>query len=169
MSDDIELRSSEVDLRELARLSSPTIVRMAKIFGWTLLIAATATFALSRLHTPYRLFDFLFAMAIAAVLMVLGSPTQRAHAWRWQMRRSPLYAPQTFTVRDTAFEIASPKARSTVSWRAFRRVSRRDDRLFLFVSRQSAYIVPRRAFASDREFEEFVAEAEERWEKRHHL
>jgi hypothetical protein len=175
VSEHFELRSGEVDytlddLREFARISSPTIVRVAKIVGWTLLIASSLTFALSRLFdTPYDPVDYLWCFVIAAALAIFGSPTQRAYTWRWQLRRSPLHAPQAYTVRNSAFEVESPKAHSTIKWSVFPRLRRTPDRLFLFVTRHSAYIIPRRAFGSDAEFEAFVAAVEERWEKRHRL
>jgi hypothetical protein len=166
----LELRSGEVDytledLRELARLSK--LLRIARIFGWVLLVVAILTFASSRLlGTPYSLADFLYCLFVVLVLQLYGSPTVRAHIWRWLIRRSRFYGSQTFVVRDAGFEIISSLGHSEINWPVFARIVRKGDRLFLFVTKGSAYIVPRRAFDSDAEFEAFSVSARERWEAR---
>jgi len=44
----------------------------------------------------------------------------------------------------------------TLKWQAIQRMEETNDRLFLFLAQFSAVVVPRRAFASAQEFQEFV-------------
>jgi hypothetical protein len=79
------------------------------------------------------------------------------------MRRSPFHAEHSFGLLPDALLVESPKARSEVLWNAIQDVRRAQDRMFFFMSKRLAYMVPRRAFGSDAEFEEFAAAADQRW------
>jgi hypothetical protein len=54
-------------------------------------------------------------------------------------------------------------------WSAIREAKRSDDHVFFFMTKRLAYIVPRRAFDSDAQFEAFAGAAQERWEVRNRL
>jgi hypothetical protein len=107
---------------------------------------------------------------LAAVLLLLFAST-RFRAWIWLkvMRRSPFHAPMSFALMPTALFVDSPKGRSEIPFSAMHDVKRADDRVFLFMSKRLAYIVPRRAFETDEQFEAFAAAAHERWRDKHRL
>jgi len=163
------LRSGEVDysladFRALARVIPPTIWHLANIAGWVLFIGATVIFGLSRVvNTPYALTDYLAVLGLATVFIFLGSAAVRARIWRWQLRRNRLYSPSTFVVRDDTFQILSSTGDLSLPWTSILSTRRMDERLFAFISRYAAYIIPRRAFGSDAEFDAFIAFVEERW------
>jgi hypothetical protein len=50
-------------------------------------------------------------------------------------------------------------------WTAFTEIKRAGDRLFAFMNHRQAYVVPRRAFDSDEQFNAFANAAQERWEQ----
>jgi hypothetical protein len=119
------------------------------------------------MNTPYELSDFLPAVGVAIVLAALGSATGRALTWRLRLRRNRLYAPQTFVISDSAFQILSSTGELTLPWTSILSIKRANERLFLFITRYSAYIVPRRAFETEEEFANFAAAAAERWKSSH--
>jgi len=167
VSDD--LRSGAIDLnlddlRALARICVSRPARLARVLGLVLAVASVLTFIGSRLlRTPYAVSDFLWVLAPAAVLACLGSPEVRARLWRWQMRRNPLFVPQAYAIGQSELEVTSEKMRSAISWSMFPDVRRVDQWLFVFVTRDSAYIIPRRAFDRDDDFNAFADAAERCW------
>jgi hypothetical protein len=50
-------------------------------------------------------------------------------------------------------------------WRGIRKVARTRDHVFLYTTTMSAFLVARRDFGSDEEFNEFVRTARRRWER----
>ena len=168
-----EIRSGEVDysiedFRTLLRESPPRRLRIYRVASWILAVAAlVAWIAPGPPGAPYTSWDLVYCLLLAAVLALFGSLAVRARWSRWQLRRDRLYAPQRFGIEDKALKVASAKCRSTIDWVAVDRVARRDDCVLLFVSRDSAYIVPRRAFDSDEAFGAFAAAAEKQWCKAH--
>jgi hypothetical protein len=50
-----------------------------------------------------------------------------------------------------------------IFWSAMKSVKRRYSRLFVFISRRSALIIPKRAFDTDSSFADFAAAIESRW------
>ena len=169
------LRSGEVDytlddLRALASLISPGLWRLSSILGWVLLVASLLVFALSRLiGTPYAISDFLLALGAGALLVGLGNRTVRASMWRWRLGRDRLYAPQSFVIGESAFQISSSTGELKLPWTSILSIKLAGERLFLFITKYSAYIVPRRAFDSREEFAKFAAAAEQYWKSKHAL
>jgi hypothetical protein len=104
---------------------------------------------------------------LGALIILFSDRRIRARLWLKLTRRSPLYAPQSFEVAPAGLRISSPKLSSEIRWSALRDMKQAEDRLFFFVTKRLAYIVPRRAFDSDSDFEAFAAAAADRWEQRH--
>jgi hypothetical protein len=71
--------------------------------------------------------------------------------------------------RRIGLRVSSPKSRSEIRWTAFPDVRRTDDRLFVFMTKRTVFIIPRRAFDSDSDFEAFAAATHNSWEQRHRL
>ena len=159
------------DLQALAAQVQKSWIRWYRIGAFTVIGIVALTIIIDASIAPEDL-DWapMGAGLIAAILLLLFSST-RVRAWIWLklMKRSPFYASQSFGLYPTALFADSPKGRSEIPFTAFHEVKRVDDRVFLFMSKRLAYIVPRRAFDSDADFEAFATAAEERWSKRHRL
>lgn len=110
------------------------------------------------------------ASLFVAIMLFLFS-NRRIRAWFWLRlaRRNPHFVPHSFTITPSALQVSSPKSRSELQWSAFPDLKRVGDRLFVFMTKRQAFVIPRRAFASDSEFESFAAAARQCWEQRHRL
>jgi hypothetical protein len=111
----------------------------------------------------------IFMLVVAVAILLLSNRRVRARLWLRIARRSPLHAPTSYAVGPGAFRVSSSKAHAEIPWTTFRDVKVKDGRLFVFMTQRLAYIVPRRAFDTDAEFEAFSTAAVERWEQRHRL
>jgi hypothetical protein len=109
------------------------------------------------------------ALLASLLLVLLSSAWVRAHLWLFAAKRSPFHAPQSFGLYPTALVVSSPKGKSEVPFSSFSDLKRDDQRMYFFMTPRLAYVVPRRAFDSDADFEAFAAAAEQRWETRHRL
>ena len=81
-------------------------------------------------------------------------------------KRRGFLGPVQISISERGVSIESHKIDSLVRWPAIRRVRRFQNRLFLFLTATSAFVVPRRAFQSDTEFETFADEADKCWRSR---
>jgi hypothetical protein len=154
--DDLQALAREVHARWFRRLRNAGFV----VVG---LLALTIMIDMSIMPSDLD-WAAMVAGAIATVLLFLLSSTRfRAWVWLQLMRRSPFHAEHSFGLLPDALLVESPKARSEVLWNAIQDVRRAQDRMFFFMSKRLAYMVPRRAFGSDAEFEEFAAAADQRW------
>lgn len=100
------------------------------------------------------------------LILLFSDRRIRARLWLRFARRGPLYAPHSFAVGRTGLQITSSKFNSEIRWSTLRDVKRTEDRLFFFLTKRLAYIVPRRAFDSDADFEAFTSAATDCWEHR---
>jgi hypothetical protein len=106
---------------------------------------------------------FFVALAgLMATLSLISWGVRPALAYR-SLRREGLIVPQFFEVGEDAFSMHSARADIRLQWTAVVKISRIRDRLFVFATRKIAYVVPRRAFVSNEEFDAFTAAAQERW------
>lgn len=101
---------------------------------------------------------------VAIAVLIFSIRRVRAHMWLKIAARSPLFGPHSYAISQTALRISSPRSSSEVRWAAFTDVKRVGDRLFLFMSRRQAFIIPCRAFRERAHFDEFAAAALKRWE-----
>lgn len=81
----------------------------------------------------------------------------------FRTRRQGLLGPNRFSFNDGGVRVESPKADSLVFWPTFKRVVFTKQRLFLFVTPASAFILPRRAFDNQAEFERWVEILRDHW------
>jgi YcxB-like protein len=68
-------------------------------------------------------------------------------------------APRTVTITSDRLKESSDFKDTSLAWRAVERVAHTSDHIFIYISAMSAIIVPRRAFASSSEFDDFLAAA----------
>lgn len=112
------------------------------------------------------------ALALLAALMLwaLASPAvQGRMIWQSTRRSKELRAPHSFAVTEEGLGIQAGEGRSVLKWSAISQLSVEAERLFVFASAASAYIVPRRAFAAPAEFEAFIEAARSEWKRHHRL
>jgi hypothetical protein len=172
MTADPILRSNAVDytvedLQTLARNVEGIPVRRLRLLAFLLFILAIPTIVFELLLAPseFQLWPIVLQLTLGVIFWLMSSSRFRAHLWLNLARKSPLYAAHRFAVTPAAFLVMSEKVKSEVKWNAMPKVVLDDERLFLFMSVRFAYIVPRRAFDSDRDFQAFTASAMNEWER----
>jgi hypothetical protein len=172
MTADPVLRSNAVDytvedLQALARHVEGSPVRHLRLLAFLLFVLAipTIAFELSFAPSEFRLWPIGLQLALGMIFWLMSSSRFRAHLWLNLASKSPLYAAHRFGVTSAAFLVMSDKVKSEVKWSAMPKVVLDDERLFLFMSGRFAYIVPRRAFDGEMDFQAFTASAMEEWER----
>jgi hypothetical protein len=176
MNAEAELRSNPVsyDIDDLIALSK--IVPRAR--AQTYRIAAGAIvilLMLAMVAEAWPLTGLVDWPAVGASLfvasMILLVSNRRIRAWFWLRvaRSNPFFVSHSFAITPGGLRVSSPRSRSEVQWAAFPDVKRVDDLLFVFTAKRQAFVIPRRAFESDAEFEAFAAVAQRCWEQRHRL
>lgn len=90
---------------------------------------------------------------------MFSSRRVRANLWLRTARRSPFHAAHAFALTPTALQVASAKAKTQIPWATFRDMKVAKERLFIFLTKRLAYIIPGRAFDSEQDFIAFVETA----------
>jgi hypothetical protein len=159
------------DLVALSKLVPRGPIQMLRLAGGAVVILLVVTITAE----AWALTGFIdwsalvIGLVLGGLIMLLSSRRVRARLWIWLRRKSPLYAPQAFEIGSSGLRIHSTKFNSEIPWTTFRDVKIADGRLFVFMTERLAYIVPRRAFDSDAEFDAFAGAAHDAWEQRHRL
>jgi hypothetical protein len=104
------------------------------------------------------------AVVLAALIAWLLLTTVFCYWWR---RRQGLHGPIHFSLTDEGVTFRNRQMNGSIFWSAIKSIKSRDERLFLFMTRRSALIFPRRAFDSDSEFKSFAADARKLWQEHH--
>ena len=160
------------DFVALASLHRPQAVTWLFRLAWVLFAVAFVLVAVCLLAGSTRILPF---AAVLAVLLLLYLLLHRygANLGGWALekagRSEGLLREQVMTAAGDCFRAESSRGKTEVRWSAVPRIEVEDDRLFVFSTRRTAFIVPRRAFASEAEFHDFARAAEERWHQRHRL
>jgi hypothetical protein len=84
----------------------------------------------------------------------------------WWRARQESTGRITVALTPEGIKIRSRRMDGLVFWSAIKSLKVRFGRVFFFLTRRMAVIVPRRAFASDADFDAFAAAAREAWEHR---
>jgi len=170
VSEEPELRTNPFhyntdDLQALSLLVRPKWHRRLRIAGFVVIgmLALTLLIDLLLIPSDLELAPFVLGLIAAALLFLMSSSRLRPALWLRLIRRSPLYSEQSFALRDEGLFVDSVKYRTEIAWKGIVAVRRTDDRVFFFMGKRLAYIVPQRAFDSDAEFESFAAAGEQRW------
>jgi len=85
----------------------------------------------------------------------------------WWSGRSGLLGPIQFSLTREGVSFRNRQVEGVAFWTTIRAVESAGNRVFLFINRRTAFIVPRRAFESDTDFGTFVSEAKRLWESNH--
>ena len=135
-----------------------------------LLIGVPIAFAMLDGHdwmTALRTVDWLFVaavLALASVFVLVAAGL--GYGWaKWKK----LIVPTKFLVTEQGVSVTNAYVESVMSWSAFKRVETGNNRLFRFITRRTAFFLPRRAFANDAQFGRWVEIAERRWTESRNL
>jgi hypothetical protein len=81
----------------------------------------------------------------------------------WWRGRKGLHGPIQFALTQDGVSFRSRQMEGVTFWNAIRSVKRDGGRAYLFISRRVAFIIPRRAFGSQTEFDAWADHAEALW------
>lgn len=81
----------------------------------------------------------------------------------WRRKRDGSLGPIRIKLEDGGVRVDGPRLNALLYWPAIRSIHVTADHLFLFMTRRTAVIVPRRAFRDQSGFGEFAAEVQQAW------
>jgi len=84
--------------------------------------------------------------------------------WYYRHAGSQYFSPQRLKLTPEALIISSAAAETTTRWEGIERITVTHDYAFFFNSQNSAFLLPRRAFANEQDFLAFV-EAAQRYQE----
>jgi hypothetical protein len=176
MSDEAEFQSHPIsyevdDLVALSKLvpRGPTQVLRIAVGAIAIIFAFTLVAEVWSLTGIIDWSAIITCLIVATIVLIVSSRRIRARFWLRVMRAGAFHGAQSYAITPAALRISSPKGVSDVRWTAVVDVKRAGDRLFAFMNHRQAYVVPRRAFDSDEQFEAFIVAAQDRWEQSHRL
>lgn len=95
----------------------------------------------------------------SAIVMVFGISIVLSMISR---RNKAYYAERTLTIADTGIASESQYDKSEVKWTIVQKLARNRRYIFAYTSQHAAYIIPRRAFSDEAQFDAFHAFCEQR-------
>ena len=120
----------------------------------------------------FRLAGALFAIAgLLIAFLLLHRNGSKLSGWviGRVARRNGLLREQVMTVADDCFRAESSRGKTEIRWSAVPKIRQTEGRLFVYLTRRQAFIVPRRAFEADEDFNAFAQAAKHHWEQHHRL
>jgi hypothetical protein len=176
MDEESELRSHPVDyeLDDIVALSkqvprSPASMARILIVSIVILLMVPIIVQVWWLTGMFDWLSLGIFLILPLAVLLLSNRRVRARLRLMAIRQSPLHAAQSYEITPAALRISSSKGVFDLRWTAFANLKRSADRLFAFVNHPNAYVVPRRAFDSDEQFDAFATAALERWEQSQRL
>ena len=157
------------DYAALYRHSRGRLLRLLKRAIITVLGLLIAVELLSlAVGIPVDWREFILGVVLGALGLFLAArlPQLTARIAIRLAKRAGFLVPQTYTITTDAFQARSERGSTSTNWHAVQRVERSNDRLFVFIAKRVAYIVPRRVFADDGAFDAFCAATEENFDAR---
>lgn len=168
----LPFRYDRSDFVALAGLGRPSIVKWLFRLAWALFVLAGSLIAIYLIAGSPRVAVYIPVLVVVLIAYLLLY-RYGAHIGAWAIdrvaRRDDLLRDQVLAVADDCFRAASSRGKTEVRWSAIPRIRVEEPRLFVYSTRRQAFIVPRRAFGSDAEFDAFVEAAQERWKRGHRL
>ena len=174
MSEQFRCKPFNVDLDDLVALAGQVDQSSMRWFRWgavaILLLVAVTVVLEQTAERPYLDWT-LVGVGLFCALGTLVVSSVRFRGWLWLKfaRRRPLHGPQTYALLSDGVQISAEKGKTEIPWTSLHHVTCEEGRLFLFLAERLAFVVPRRAFDSDAEFEAFAGEVQTQWKKLHRL
>jgi hypothetical protein len=160
------------DFVALGELGRPRVVGWLFRLAWALFALAAVLIAISALAGSRRELVFLIPFGLLlAIFLLLYRHGARLSGWviGRMAGRNDLMRKQVMTVADDCFRAESSRGKTEVRWSAVPKIRETEGRLFVYLTRHQAFIVPRRAFETSEDFEAFAQAAKHHWAQHHRL
>jgi hypothetical protein len=160
------------DFVALAELGERRVVRWLFRLAWVVFALAAFLIAICLLAGSRQVLPFVpVLIALLLVYLALHRFGSRLTAWAMgrASRREGLLREQTMSVVEDCFRAESSRGKTEVRWSAIPRVHLNAECLFVFSTRRLVFIIPRRAFDSDEEFDAVASAAQQHWKQHHRL
>ena len=164
-------RYDRADFIALADLGRPRIVTWLFRVAWVLFAIAGLLIAVCVFAGCTRALIYLVPLAaLLTAFLLLHRHGAKLSGWAIgrAARRNGLLREQVMTVADDCFRAESSRGKTEIRWSAVPKIRETEGRLFVYLTRRQAFIVPRRAFEADDDFSAFAQAAKHHW-KQHHL
>lgn len=168
----LPFRYDRSDFVALATLGRPRIVAWLFVVAWSLFAIAGLLIAICLIAGSSRVVMFIpILLALLAAYLLLHRYGAHIGAWAIDRvaRRDDLMREQVMTAAEDCFRAESSRGKTEVRWPAVPRIHVEQPRLFVYSTRRQAFVIPRRAFESDADFDAFIEAVKAHWEKSHRL
>ena len=160
------------DFIALADLGRPPVVTWLFRLAWALFAIAGFLIGICVAAGSTRVLIYLAPLALLLVaFLVLHRHGSKLSGWviGRVARRSDLMREQVMTVTEDCFRAESSRGKTEIRWSAVPRIRETEGRLFVYLTRHQAFIVPERAFDTRDRFDAFSQAAKHHWELHHRL
>lgn len=170
----LQTRPFHVDLDDLVALAGQVDQSAMRWFrrgavAILLLVAVTVVLEQS-IERPYVDWTLIGVGVFCAFgIVVVSSVRFRGWLWLKFARRRPLHGPQTYALLSDGLLVSGAKGRTEVPWTGLHHVTCENGRRFIYLAERFAFVVPKRAFDRDEEFEAFAATVQQHWKMLHWL
>ncbi len=106
---------------------------------------------------------WVYAYLTYPIARILRSKT-RARVKRWCEERASSELGRRLTITPASIDWASTVATGSLLWSGVTNLVTEKNHLFLFTDAENAFVVPKRAFRDESDFEKFVETARQYWE-----
>ena len=160
------------DFIALGELGRPKVVDWLFRLAWGLFAVAGLLIAICVLAGSTRVLVYLVPLGLLLVaFLLLHRHGAKLSGWviGRMARRNDLMRKQVMTVADDCFRAESSRGKTEVRWSAVPKIRETEGRLFVYLTRHQAFIVPERAFETREEFLAFKHAVKHHWEQHHRL
>lgn len=110
--------------------------------------------------TPHRYVNMAQFIALNCVVWLVLIPSLSLYSlWRQFQSNKALKSESVVTLSDLGVDITGRATQTRLTWQNFSRLSQNRDKLFLYLAKASAIIIPKAAFASPEDRAQFTARA----------
>ena len=160
------------DFVALGELGRPRIVGWLFGLAWMLFALAALLIAVCVAAGSTRVLVYLIPLGLLLIaFLMLHRHGAKLSGWviGRMARRNDLVRKQVMTVAEDCFRAESSRGKTEVRWSAVPKIRETEGRLFVYLTRYQAFIVPVRAFESSDDFDAFALAAKHHWEQPHRL
>lgn len=160
------------DFVALGELGRPRIVGWLFRLAWGLFALAAVLIAICVAAGSTRILVYLIPLGVLLIaFLALHRHGAKLSGWviGRMAKRNDLMRKQVMTVADDCFRAESSRGKTEVRWSAVPKIRETEARLFVYLTRYQAFIVPLRAFDSSDDFSAFASATKHHWEQHHRL